>query len=644
MSAAAAPEQSTANDASASTMPSIALLATKQAAKIEAEQAATAVAPRLSPPRASSSSDNALALDRLARAASSAQQHASSPTAFLANTKCASLAAESQYGSNSRLALSDNSRTSPIRGLLPTRSGRRRSTVHFSKLSDRLDRAVAGRPAQDISSTEFERCIMESFDLEVDSHNSTNFGSSATATAEDVAALCKLSTAIFTLFDSEESGFVKVESLKPFLAAVLSAKKGRRGGQSSPSRIADVASALAATSGEGGGVVAAAVGGSVQGGGLNDDAYEMSGVDRRGDSWVCVRTPASGGLPYWYNRRTSVSSWTPPLDFVEEAAAQSQSVLGDQPAWTCLLDPSTNAPYWFNRITCVSQWSPPPPSASALSEQKRMLFATASVQRIERRQAATLRDYTREYALSSLRARANASRQSFVNGKPPGLSHDRCGRQSPRSASLPSSPSPTRSRSSSTRASWSAPYRSRSASAAAPLISRRESRIVSRSARRRSSSKFSNSKGKSRSDVWSATASYTKGSSHTKMGVPQLTDLDAIWSDFEAHLGRLNTMGMDTSRWTNESGRHENVERGSISPPSTGTTRTRISSRTFMGSPLNSSSSSSRKSLDYLGFESARSTGLVLGSLSSPPGTFRGREMTDSGTAFRPIRRWEERH
>ena len=87
MSAAAAPEQSTANDASASTMPSIALLATKQAAKIEAEQAATAVAPRLSPPRASSSSDNALALDRLARAASSAQQHASSPTAFLANTK-----------------------------------------------------------------------------------------------------------------------------------------------------------------------------------------------------------------------------------------------------------------------------------------------------------------------------------------------------------------------------------------------------------------------------------------------------------------------------------------------------------------------------------------------------------------------------
>ena len=562
-------------------------------------------------------------------------------------------------------------RTSPIRGLRPggARGGGGRSgggvggrACEFAALCVLLDDAVAEGAARcarvgvrapptsnAISSVDFERCIARSFCARDAGGVAIPSTALSRTDAADSAALRKLGSAIFALFDSDDSGLVDVDILKPFLGVVLAPKPtaqtnappsapGSSGSArgtlvAAPGRsplksplaragraITEIASALRAVDGGGAGGAGWSGGGAqqqpqvhlVEDPALADGGqWEMSGVDNHGDEWVCVRTAASGMLPYWYNRRTNASSWTPPLELVEEAAARSCGMLGEHSAWTRLHDPETSTPYWFNRVTCVSQWSPPPPTVRALSPEKLQRWADGARKRVVRRELRALKDDARRSAHAALCARAEAA-----HNRPPGLSPSlgrarvggAPGGASSRSApSTPASPrvrlrscsaSPLRATGAPAssyertlddavvpgRSTSSSPLSTRGALPgrgglesnspdrwapdAVPVLPQREGRNARltqlREARiERREADRAILEHRTVHPAWSATRGGVSpsrrprrepvplrgGSRGESGGAPQLTDLDSIWAEFDAHLDRLSGAGMSTSRW-----------------------------------------------------------------------------------------------
>jgi hypothetical protein len=554
-------------------------------------------------------------------------------------------------------------RTSPIRRLRPdgARGGGGRSaagvggrTCEFAALCVLLDDAVSAGAARcarlgvraspvnnAISSVDFERCIARSFRARDAAGSAVAGAALSRADGADGAALRKLGSAIFALFDSGDSGFVDAEILKPFLSVVLTptTKAPSNAQASSPAgapgalvvapggsplaragtAVAEIASALLAADGGDAGALEWSGGDARQrerehrfaeSGALADGGqWDMAGVDNRGDEWVCVRTAASGMLPYWYNRRTNASSWTPPLELVEEAAARSCGMLGEHSAWTRLHDPETNTPYWFNRVTCVSQWSPPPPTVRALSPEKLQRWADGARRRVERRELRALKDDARRSAHVALRARAAAS-----HNRPPGLSlslgRARAGgapghgapsthasprlRLPPRGESAPRAAGAVASSYERVQDDASAPRRTASpplsirgtsprdvpsefapaaspdrgserwARAAAPQRERRNARVAQLRAARIERREADRETRERRAVHPGSSATREGGASPSRRrrprgeaaplndgsgSAPQLSDLDSIWAEFDAHLDRLSDAGMSTSRW-----------------------------------------------------------------------------------------------
>jgi hypothetical protein len=66
--------------------------------------------------------------------------------------------------------------------------------------------------------------------------------------------------------------------------------------------------------------------------------------------WEQVADPATG-RPYFCNRATGESSWTPPVAPPPPAPLP--------PGWESGPDPATGKPYFFNRATGESRWTPP---------------------------------------------------------------------------------------------------------------------------------------------------------------------------------------------------------------------------------------------------------------------------------------------
>jgi len=85
--------------------------------------------------------------------------------------------------------------------------------------------------------------------------------------------------------------------------------------------------------------------------------------------WEMAPDPASG-KPYYFNRATGESAWTPPAA-APAAAAQMPAAVAAAPAaavapagalppgWETASDPSSGKPYYFNRATGETAWTPP---------------------------------------------------------------------------------------------------------------------------------------------------------------------------------------------------------------------------------------------------------------------------------------------
>merc|ERR1711972_238476 len=79
--------------------------------------------------------------------------------------------------------------------------------------------------------------------------------------------------------------------------------------------------------------------------------------------WEQIHDPASG-KPYYRNRATGQTTWTPPQDAAPSAAAAA----GARPAlpadWEQHSDPASGRPYYRNRVTGQTTWTPPNDAAA----------------------------------------------------------------------------------------------------------------------------------------------------------------------------------------------------------------------------------------------------------------------------------------
>lgn len=93
--------------------------------------------------------------------------------------------------------------------------------------------------------------------------------------------------------------------------------------------------------------------------------------------WEQINDPASG-RPYFCNRSTGETSWTPPAAPVIQqpapamapaptpaaapapAPASAPAPGGLPQGWEQVNDPASGKPYFFNRATGVTSWTPPP--------------------------------------------------------------------------------------------------------------------------------------------------------------------------------------------------------------------------------------------------------------------------------------------
>mmetsp|Transcript_23989 Transcript_23989/g.38142 ORF Transcript_23989/g.38142 Transcript_23989/m.38142 type:complete len:213 (+) Transcript_23989:34-672(+) len=78
--------------------------------------------------------------------------------------------------------------------------------------------------------------------------------------------------------------------------------------------------------------------------------------------WEQVLDPASG-KPYYCNRVTGESSWTPPVAPMAVPMVAPMPVPAPAPTlpagWDMTTDPASGKPYYYNRATGVTQWTPP---------------------------------------------------------------------------------------------------------------------------------------------------------------------------------------------------------------------------------------------------------------------------------------------
>jgi len=85
--------------------------------------------------------------------------------------------------------------------------------------------------------------------------------------------------------------------------------------------------------------------------------------------WEQAADPSSG-KPYYCNRATGETSWTPPVASSPQTAAQAAPVPAPAPApvapaarlpegWESAPDPSTGKPYYFNRASGETRWDAP---------------------------------------------------------------------------------------------------------------------------------------------------------------------------------------------------------------------------------------------------------------------------------------------
>lgn len=83
--------------------------------------------------------------------------------------------------------------------------------------------------------------------------------------------------------------------------------------------------------------------------------------------WEQVTDPSSG-KPYWCNRATGESSWTPPVAVAPAPVAMPVVPVAMPPwqapsplpaGWEQAPDPASGRPYYFNRATGQSSWTPP---------------------------------------------------------------------------------------------------------------------------------------------------------------------------------------------------------------------------------------------------------------------------------------------
>jgi len=83
--------------------------------------------------------------------------------------------------------------------------------------------------------------------------------------------------------------------------------------------------------------------------------------------WESAPDPASG-KPYYFNRATGETSWTPPA--AAPAAAPAPAPVAPvaaapalPPGWEAAPDPATGKQYYFNRATGETSWTPPAAAA-----------------------------------------------------------------------------------------------------------------------------------------------------------------------------------------------------------------------------------------------------------------------------------------
>lgn len=92
--------------------------------------------------------------------------------------------------------------------------------------------------------------------------------------------------------------------------------------------------------------------------------------------WECAPDPSTG-KPYYFNRATGESAWTPPVAAAPAlapmpmpipVAAIADAGAAAMPAgWESAPDPSTGKVYYFNRATGETQWTPPVAPAAAVA-------------------------------------------------------------------------------------------------------------------------------------------------------------------------------------------------------------------------------------------------------------------------------------
>lgn len=70
-------------------------------------------------------------------------------------------------------------------------------------------------------------------------------------------------------------------------------------------------------------------------------------------------TDPSSGRPYYCNRATGQTSWTPPAAEAPAAPAPAPAPSALPAGWEQTTDPASGKPYYFNRSTGASSWTPP---------------------------------------------------------------------------------------------------------------------------------------------------------------------------------------------------------------------------------------------------------------------------------------------
>jgi len=105
--------------------------------------------------------------------------------------------------------------------------------------------------------------------------------------------------------------------------------------------------------------------------GNRQEHFDQQGFDQRGfdqynrqgpvgalpPCWEQLTDPQSG-RPYFSNRVTGETSWTPP-----PSALAPPPPLALTPGWEQHTDPQSGRPYFFNRVTGETSWTPPPAPA-----------------------------------------------------------------------------------------------------------------------------------------------------------------------------------------------------------------------------------------------------------------------------------------